>query len=65
MIIVKHIFCTVDLLATSVNKSNKAEKEFQFKNNAPFRSRISKTNNTLIDIAEGLNIVMLMCNLLE
>ena len=33
--------------------------------NAPFRSCISKINNTLIDNAEDLNIVMPMYKLLE
>ena len=36
-----------------------------FKNNAPFTSCISKINNTLIDNAEDLDIVMPMYNLLE
>ena len=36
-----------------------------FENNAPFTSFISKINNTLIDNAEDLDIVMLMYNLIE
>ena len=36
-----------------------------FKNNAPFKSFISKTNSTLINNAEDLDIVMPMYNLLE
>ena len=36
-----------------------------FKNNAPFQSCISKINNTFIDTAEDLDIVMPMYNLLE
>ena len=36
-----------------------------FKNNAPFTNCISKINNVLIDIAENLNVVMPMYNLLE
>ena len=36
-----------------------------FKNNAAFRSCISKINSTFIDNAEGLDIVMLIYNLLE
>ena len=36
-----------------------------FKNNAPFCSCLSKINNTLIDNAEDLDIVMQMYNLLE
>ena len=40
-------------------------KKLTFKNNAPFRSFISKINNILIGNAENLNIVMSMYNLLE
>ena len=45
--------------------NNRANKKLAFKNNAPFRSCISKVNNTFIDNAEDLDIVMPMCNLLE
>ena len=41
------------------------DKKLAFKNNAPFISCSSKINNTLIDNAEDLDIVMLMYNLLE
>ena len=41
------------------------DKKLAFKNNAPFTSCISKINNTLIDNAEDLDIVMLMYNLRE
>ena len=40
-------------------------KKLAFKNNAPFISYISKVNNTFIDNAEDLDIVMPMYNLLE
>ena len=40
-------------------------KKLAFKNNAPFVSCISKINNTLIDNAEDLDVVMPMYNLLE
>ena len=40
-------------------------KKLAFKNNAPFISCISKINNTLIDNAEDLDIVMPMHNLLQ
>ena len=40
-------------------------KKLAFKNNAPFASSISKINNTLIDNAEDLDIVMPMYNLME
>ena len=67
VIIVMHIILkgTIDLLADTANKNDKVEKHVAFKNNAPFRSCISKINNTLIGNAEDLDIVMLMYNLLE
>ena len=43
----------------------KAEKDVAFKNNAPFRSCMSKINSTLIDNAENLYIIKPMYNLLE
>ena len=45
--------------------NNGYDKKLAFKNNAPFVSCISKINNTLIDNAEDLDIVMPMYNLLE
>ena len=48
--------------AANANKRNKGT---AFKNNAPFISCISKINNTLIDNAEDLDVVMPMYNLLE
>ena len=56
---------TVDLLPDDANESDKAQKNVAYKNNAPFRSCISKINGTLIDNAEHLDIVMLMYNMLE
>ena len=48
------------------NPDNDAyDKKLAFKNNALFISCISKINNTLIDNAEDLDIVMHMYNLLE
>ena len=41
------------------------DKELTLKNNAPFVSFILKINNTLIDNAEDLDVVMPMYNLLE
>ena len=55
---------TIVLLAAAANENNKAEKNVAFKNNAPFRSRISKINSTLIDNAEDLDMVMPIYNLL-
>ena len=56
---------TIDLLAAATNENDKAEKDVAFKNNAPFRSCISKINSTLIDNTEYIHIVMPMYNLLE
>ena len=50
------------MLTKDVNKRNK---KLTFKNNAPFRSCISKINNTLIGNAEYLHIFMPMYNVLE
>ena len=47
------------------NNANTRNKKLNFKNNAPFRSCISKINDTFTDNAEDLNIVMPMYNLLE
>ena len=48
------------------NPNNNAyNKKLAFKNNAPFISYISKVNNTLIDNAEDLDVVMPMYNLIE
>ena len=41
------------------------DKKLAFKNNAPFPSCILEINNTFIDNAEDLDIVMSMYNLLE
>ena len=48
-----------------LQKHDKAEKNVTLKNNAPFRSCISKIDSTLIDNAEDLDIVMWIYNLLE
>ena len=39
----------VDLLVSAANKNDKAQKDVAFKNNAPFRSCISKINQKLIE----------------
>ena len=56
---------TIDILAATANENDKAEKDVAFKNNAPFRSCISKTNSTLTDNVEYHDIVMPMYNLSE
>ena len=45
--------------------NNAYDKKLAFRNNKPFISWISKINNTLIDSAEDLNIVIPMYNLIE
>ena len=50
---------------TGINDNNKRNKEIAFKNNAPLKFYIAKINNTYIDCAEDLNIVMPMYNFLE
>ena len=45
--------------------NNVYDKKLAFKNIAPFISCVSKTNNTLIDNAEHLDILMPMYNLIE
>ena len=45
--------------------ANRRNKKLTLKNNASFRSCISKINNTFRDNGEALDIVMLMYNLLE
>ena len=47
------------------NTANRINKMLVFKNNAPFKSCISKVNNTFIDNSENLYIVIPMYNFLE
>ena len=56
---------TIDLLAAATNKTEKAGKDFLFKNNARFRSCTSQINSKLTENAEDLGIVMPIYNLLE
>ena len=59
-------YIVVKRTITVTNPDNNVyDKKLAFKNNAPFVSCISKINNTLIDNAEDLDIVMPMYNLLE
>ena len=51
---------------TVANPDNDAyDKKLAVKNNGPFTCCISKINNTLIDNAEDLDIIMPMYNLIE
>ena len=45
--------------------NNQANKDLVYKNNAPFRSFISKINNAFKDNAENIDTVMPIYNLLE
>ena len=45
--------------------NNAYDKKLAFKNNAPFISCITKLNNTFVDNAEDLDILMPMYNLIE
>ena len=47
------------------DENKKIDKKLSFKNNAPFRSCVSKINNIVIDNAEDLDIVMLIYILLN
>ena len=44
---------------------NNHDNDVVFKNCAPFTDCISEINNTQIDNAKGINVVMLMYNLIE
>ena len=50
---------------TGINDNSKRNKELTFKNNAPFRSSVTKINNTFIDSTEDLDIVIPMFIFLE
>ena len=43
---------------TGTNNANERNKKLTFKNNAPFKSMISKINNTFEDNAEGFDIAI-------
>ena len=60
-----YIAVTGTITVEGNNTNNQEDKKLTFKNNAPFRSCISEINNTLIDNAEDLDIVMPMYTLLE
>ena len=56
---------TVNNTAADGADANNTNKKVIFKNCAPFTNCISKTNNTEIDNAEYIDIVMAMYNLIE
>ena len=49
----------------SSNINNREDKKLTFENHSPFRSWISKINNTFVDSVEDLDIVLLIFNILE
>ena len=56
---------TVNDTAAADADANNTNKKVIFKNFAPFTNVISEINNTQIDNAEDLDIVMLMYNLID
>ena len=55
----------VDNTATAGANANNTDKKVMFKNRAPFTDCISEINNTQVDNAKHIDIVMPMCNLIE
>ena len=53
-----YIFVKVRIVVKGTNNVTKGIKKLTFKNNAPFRSCISKINNTIIDNADDLDILL-------
>ena len=56
---------TVNKTATVGDNANNTDKKVISKNCAPFTNCISEINNTQIDNAKDINIIMLMYNLIE
>ena len=60
-----YIFVKRRIIITSTNNAKRRNKKLTFKNNVPFTSCISKIDNTFVDNAEDLDIVILIYDLLE
>ena len=60
-----HIAVKGTITVEGDNDEKKRNKKITFKNNASFKSWISKINKTFIDNAEDRDIVMSMYDLLE
>ena len=56
---------TITVAAQEGNNPNNADKEEAFKNCASFTGCISEINNTEMDNAKYIDVVMSMCNLIE
>ena len=59
-----YIVVKVEINAIDNNNDNRGNKKLTLKNNATFRSCRAKINNTFIDNAKHIDIVMPMYNLL-
>ena len=60
-----YVWVKGDVTASTNNYNANAERQFAFKNNAPFLSCISKINGKLVENAEDLDAAIPMYNLLE
>ena len=49
----------------AAGKTKEKNKQVAFKNGVPFTDSISEKNNTLVENAKDLDVVMLMYNLIE
>ena len=56
---------TISIAAQTRDKLNNAKKRVVFKNCAPFTDSISKINNTQIDKAKYIYVIMPMNNLID
>ena len=68
MIALMHIYLfkgTMSMVTQTGDNTNNANKKVVFKNCAPFTDCISEINNTEIDIAKHIDVVMPMYNLIE
>ena len=63
-ILVKGIITVADISAAAA-AANAANKELMFNNCAPFTDCVSEINNTLINNAKHINVIMPMYNLIE
>ena len=60
-----HIVVKGRINVRATGNTDIGQKDLAFKNHAPFSSCITEINSAFIDNTEDLDIVMLMCNLLQ
>ena len=60
-----YVVVKVEKTVKGIDNTNRKNKKVTFKNDAPFRSCISKVSNTFIDKAEDLDIVISIYIFLE